>query len=57
METFDWLVVEMSLKVEWRSAATDSGEQYVMMTGMTVILQLYVDNLDSLKEVIKVCQC
>ena len=30
MEPFDWLVVEMSLKVEWRSAMEDFGEQYVI---------------------------
>ena len=54
IEPFGWLVVEMSLKVVWRSAMEDSGEQYAIVGGMTMMLQLYAGNLDSLKEVIKV---
>ena len=54
IEPFGWLVVEMSLRVVWRSAMEDSGEQYATVGGMTVMLQLYAGNLDSLKGVIKV---
>ena len=36
---FDWLVVEVNLKVEWRSAMEEFGEQCVMMSGETKMLK------------------
>ena len=40
METFNWLEVEMNLKVEWKSALEDFGEQCVMITGEIKMLKL-----------------
>ena len=51
MEPFGWLVAEMSLKVEWRSAMKDFGNQYAAVEyGMVMMLRLFAENLDSLKE-------
>ena len=37
METFNWLVEEMNLKVEWRSALEEFGEQCALTIGIQVM--------------------
>ena len=55
MEPFDLLVVEMSLKVERRSALEDFGDQYAaVVDGIPIMLWLFADNLDSLEEMTNV---
>ena len=35
------------MRVEWRFALMESGEQFAMTTGMIMMLPLFVDNLDT----------
>ena len=50
METFDWLVVEMNLKVEWRSVLQEFGGQCVMTFGIQVMRELFAGNWVSMEE-------
>ena len=45
METFDLLVVEMSLKDEWKSVMEEFGEVCVVMTGENKMLKLSANSL------------
>ena len=40
------LVALLPVKVEWRSALVEDGEQYVMIFGVQQMLELLVDNWD-----------
>ena len=44
MEHFVWLVGLWRVLAEWRSASMDCGEQCVIMTGIVMMLESYVDN-------------
>ena len=43
---FDWLMVRQKGKEEWRYALMGFGELYVMITGMSKMLELFVSSWD-----------
>ena len=47
MEVSDWSVVVGLGKDEWKCTCQEVGAQYVMMTGMTPMLQWYADSWDT----------
>ena len=47
MERLDLLLVRLKVKGELNSATTKSGALFVMITGVQVMLMLFVDNLAS----------
>ena len=54
MEIFVWLEV-MTDQVEWKFAIITYGELFVMMVGMSGMLEWYADNLDYLHCVSAFC--
>ena len=48
MVIFDSMVHHMLLMVELKSALMESGEQFVMITGITEMQVFFADNLDLL---------
>ena len=52
-ETFGLLEVPISMRVDLKCVTTMTGALYVMITLDLVMLELLVDNLDSLIEVMK----
>ena len=43
---FDWLMVRQKGKEEWRYALMGFGELYVIITGMSKMLELFVSSWD-----------
>ena len=52
MDPFDWLVDNPLMKAELRSASMESGEQCVIVTGITTMQQSCADNWGSLDQVL-----
>ena len=44
MEPFVWLVDDLLMKAEWRSASMEYGGQYVTLAGAAVMPELCADN-------------
>jgi len=53
MVTSDWLVVLHLTRDVWRFAKMQSGELYVMIAGITLMLLLLAGNLDSLEQMLR----
>ena len=43
----DWLAVSLPTRVEWNFVTTESGAQFVMISGALLMPMLYVDSWDS----------
>ena len=44
MGLFNWLVDDLLMKAEWRSASMECGGQYVTLAGMTMMPELCADD-------------
>ena len=44
MGPFDWLMGDLLMKAEWRSASMECGGQCATLVGVVVMPELYADN-------------
>ena len=54
MEQFVWLMDQLRVLAEWRSASMECGEQCVIMAGITMMPELCADNWGTMSTQVEV---
>ena len=57
MEQFIWLMDQLKVLAEWRSASMECGEQCVRVAGITMMPELCADNWGTVSTQVKVGSC